>query len=103
MLILTRKQGESVFIGDNIKVTVVEVKGHQIRVGIDAPKEIRIYREEIYYQILEENKKAAALSEQASAIESLDKVLEKAGKRISVSGQGQGLEKLAADKDESNE
>ncbi|RME58111.1 MAG: carbon storage regulator [Candidatus Dadabacteria bacterium] len=102
MLILTRKQGESVFIGDDIKVTVVEVKGHQIRIGIDAPKEIRIYREEIYYQILEENKKAAALSEQASAIESLDKVLEKAGDKISVSGQGQGAEKLAVDKDKSS-
>ncbi|MCB0353435.1 MAG: carbon storage regulator CsrA [Bdellovibrionales bacterium] len=59
MLILTRKPGESVYIGDNIKITIVEIKGHQIRVGIDAPREMRIYREEIYNQILEENKQAA--------------------------------------------
>ena len=59
MLILTRKPGESLYIGDNIKITIVEIKGHQIRVGIDAPTELRIYREEIYLQILEENRKAA--------------------------------------------
>ncbi len=59
MLILTRKPGESLYIGDDIKITIVELKGHQIRVGIDAPPEKRIYREEIYLQILEENKKAA--------------------------------------------
>lgn len=59
MLILTRKPGESLYIGDNVKITIVEIKGHQIRVGIDAPPELRIYREEIYLQILEENKKAA--------------------------------------------
>ena len=59
MLILTRKPGESLYIGDTVKVTIVEIKGNQIRVGIDAPSELRIYREEIYLQILEENKKAA--------------------------------------------
>jgi carbon storage regulator len=59
MLILTRKPGQSLYIGDDIKVTIVEIKGHQIRVGIDAPKSYRIYREEIYLQILEENKSAA--------------------------------------------
>jgi carbon storage regulator len=58
MLILTRKPGESLYIGD-VKVTVVELKGHQVRIGIDAPPEIRIYREEIYLQIMEENRKAA--------------------------------------------
>lgn len=58
LLILTRKPGESIYIGD-IKVTVVEVKGPQIRLGIKAPKEVRIYREEIYLQILEENRLAA--------------------------------------------
>lgn len=62
MLILTRKPGESIFIlvnGELVKVTVVELKGNQIRVGIDAPPNIRIYREEIWEQILEENKRAA--------------------------------------------
>jgi len=59
MLILTRKPGESLYIGDDIKVTIVEIKGHQIRVGIDAPTSLKIFREEIYLQILEENKQAA--------------------------------------------
>ncbi|MCO6429838.1 MAG: carbon storage regulator CsrA [Deltaproteobacteria bacterium] len=72
MLILTRKPGESLYIGDNIKITIVEIKGHQIRVGIDAPQELRIYREEIYLQILEENKKAAeAASVTEAGLESL--------------------------------
>ena len=59
MLILTRKPGESLYIGDDVKVTIIEIKGHQIRVGIDAPKEYRIYREEIYQAIMEENRQAA--------------------------------------------
>lgn len=67
MLILTRKPGESVYIGDDIKITIVEIKGHQIRVGIDAPRDFRIYREEIYLQIMEENKLAA----QESSIDEL--------------------------------
>ena len=59
MLILTRKPGESLYIGDKIKVTVVEIKGNQIRIGVDAPSEFRIFREEIFVQILEENRQAA--------------------------------------------
>jgi carbon storage regulator len=62
MLILTRKPGESIFVlvnGEQVKVTVVELKGNQIRLGIDAPPSIRIYREEIWEQILEENRRAA--------------------------------------------
>ncbi|NDC36630.1 MAG: carbon storage regulator [Proteobacteria bacterium] len=66
MLILTRKPGESIYIGDGIKVVIVEIKGNQIRVGIDAPSDVRIYREEIYLQILEENKKAAETSSSAA-------------------------------------
>lgn len=71
MLILTRKPGESLYIGDNLKVTIVEIKGNQIRVGIDAPPEYRIYREEIYLQILEENKKAAEGGISGDALEQL--------------------------------
>ena len=51
MLILTRKIGESIIIGDNVKVTVLGVEGRQIRVGIDAPKEVSVHREEIYNKI----------------------------------------------------
>lgn len=69
MLILTRKAGESLYIGHDVKVTIVEVKGNQVRVGIAAPADLKVYREEIYRQILEENQKAAAFS--ASDFESI--------------------------------
>lgn len=60
MLILTRKRGESIWIGGRIKVTIVDLKPNQVRVGIDAPQDERVYREEIYLQILEENQRAAS-------------------------------------------
>ncbi|WP_058485990.1 carbon storage regulator CsrA [Defluviitalea phaphyphila] len=56
MLALSRKKGESIIIGDNIEITVLEVQGEQIKIGIEAPKNIPIYRKEIYLQIKEENK-----------------------------------------------
>ena len=59
MLILTRKSGESITIGDDVKVTVVEVKGKQVRIGIDAPRSYTIHREEVYFSIQEENRRAA--------------------------------------------
>ena len=51
MLILTRRMGESLMIGDNIKVTVLGIKGGQVRIGVDAPKQVSVHREEIYYRI----------------------------------------------------
>ena len=60
MLALTRRIGERIVIGDNIVVTVVDVKGDSIRLGIDAPKAVKIYRGEIYDEIVAENQKAAA-------------------------------------------
>jgi len=59
MLVLTRKPGQSVYIGENVKVTIHGIRGNQIRMGIEAPNNVRIYREEIFHQILEENKSAA--------------------------------------------
>ncbi len=58
MLVLTRKAGEGIIIGDNIKVTVIEVKGGGIRIGIDAPAEMKIHRQEVYDRIIQENKEA---------------------------------------------
>ena len=59
MLILTRKSGESITIGDDVRITVVEVKGKQVRIGIDAPRSYMIHREEVYLSIQEENRRAA--------------------------------------------
>ena len=62
MLILTRKPGESITIGDDIKIQVIEIKGKQVRLGIEAPKSYMIHREEVYIRIQEENKRAAEKS-----------------------------------------
>lgn len=56
MLVLTRKLGESIAIDDNIKITVVQIKGKQVRLGIEAPKDTKIHREEVYLAIQEQNK-----------------------------------------------
>ena len=53
MLILTRKVGESVLIGENISITVLSVRGNQVKLGVQAPKEVSVHREEIYQRILQ--------------------------------------------------
>ncbi len=60
MLVLTRRPGESIVVGDNIVVTVIEIKGGQVRIGIDAPRDVDVYREEIYEQVRQENLNAIA-------------------------------------------
>jgi carbon storage regulator len=62
MLILTRKVGESINIGNDIKVTVVSLEGGQVRLGIEAPRDVIVHREEIFNKILEENRQAAKTS-----------------------------------------
>ena len=59
MLVLTRKEGEGIIIGDDIKITVVEMKGGGVRIGIDAPRELKVHRQEVFDKIEQENKEAA--------------------------------------------
>ena len=58
MLVLTRKQGESITIGDNIRITFLDIQNKSVKIGIQAPKHIHVHREEIYNKIVEENRKA---------------------------------------------
>ncbi|MBR3103165.1 MAG: carbon storage regulator CsrA [Lachnospiraceae bacterium] len=60
MLALSRKKGEALVVGNNIEITILEVKGDQIKIGIKAPKEVPIYRKEVYEQIQQANKEAMA-------------------------------------------
>ncbi|MDR0502417.1 MAG: carbon storage regulator CsrA [Treponema sp.] len=69
MLILSRKLNEKVIIGDDITISIIEVRGDQVRIGIDAPKKIKVFRQEVFEAIKEENK-AASVS--ASVIPKVD-------------------------------
>ena len=62
MLILSRRLNEKIVIGDDIIVSVVEVRGDQVKLGIDAPRNVKVFRQEVFDAIQEENKKAAAAS-----------------------------------------
>ena len=61
MLALTRKKGEALVINNNIEITILEIRGDQIKIGITAPKDVPIYRKEVYLQIQEENKDAISV------------------------------------------
>jgi carbon storage regulator len=58
MLVLTRKLGENIRIGDTVKITVLEVRSGQVKLGIEAPADVKVHREEIYARIQEENRRA---------------------------------------------
>jgi carbon storage regulator len=60
MLLLTRKLGENIRIGDDVKITIVEVKGNHVKLGIDAPPSVKVHREEIYERIQQENRRNQA-------------------------------------------
>ena len=60
MLALSRKKGEALMINNDIEITVLDIKGEQVKIGISAPKEVPVYRKEVYIQIQEANKEASA-------------------------------------------
>ena len=68
MLVLSRRPGESIVVGNQIVVTVIEVRGDQVRIGIDAPREVQVHREEVYRQLEAENAAAADSSERAKRL-----------------------------------
>ena len=73
MLVLTRKLGESIAIDDHIKIVVVQIKGKQVRLGIKAPKETKIHREEVYLAIQDQNKQAVETS--AASLQDVSKAI----------------------------
>lgn len=62
MLILTRRPGESLCLGENIRITVLAMQGKQVKLGLDVPADITVYREEVYKRVIEENRRALATS-----------------------------------------
>lgn len=60
MLVLTRKKGESIQIGNDIEITITQIKGDQVKIGIKAPKNVEIHRKEVWLEIQDENKAASA-------------------------------------------
>lgn len=63
MLILTRRPGESLYVGEDIKITVLSVQGRQIKIGLDVPPEMTVYREEVYRRVQEQNRQALEATE----------------------------------------
>jgi carbon storage regulator len=63
MLVLSRQRDESIIINDNIVVTIVDIRGDKVRIGIEAPKEVPVHRQEVYEAIQAENRRAAGLVE----------------------------------------
>jgi carbon storage regulator len=70
MLILSRKLNEKIKIGNDITLTIIEIKGDQIKIGVDAPKDVKVFRQEVFNAIQDENKKAA-VSDNLSALNAL--------------------------------
>ena len=80
MLVLTRKSGESITIGDDIRIFIQEVRGNQVKIGIQAPPHVAVHREEIYLRIQEENRRAA---------QTTPEMIQSALSRFKINRQGQ--------------
>lgn len=62
MLVLSRKKGQSIMIGNDIEITIIDIQGEQIRLGINAPRNVKVYRKEVFDEIIKENREAASVS-----------------------------------------
>lgn len=71
MLALSRKKNEALIINNNVEITILEIKGEQVKIGISAPKEVPVYRKEVYLQIQESNKAAMDAEDAAESIRNL--------------------------------
>ena len=78
MLVLTRKAGESVMIGDDVVVTVLEARGDVIRIGIKAPRDVQVHREEVYQELRDVNREAASPTD--AAVRALTEMLDRPAK-----------------------
>ncbi len=85
MLVLSRQRDETIMIGDNIEVTVVDIRGDKVRLGINAPKEISVHRKEVYEAIRRENREAAQVKPED--VRGIDKVVPKPEKKPETQGQ----------------
>lgn len=79
MLVLTRRLNQSIKIGDDIEITVVEVRGDQVRLGVNAPRDVTVHRKEVYLQIQQENR-ASSSAPDASGLDDLGDALSGQGR-----------------------
>ena len=68
MLVLTRKRNQSIILNDNIELTIIDIQGDQVRVGINAPKDVKVFRKEVYVEMTEENQRASQVQMDALSL-----------------------------------
>lgn len=76
MLVLTRRLNQSIKIGDDIEITVIEVRGDQVRLGVSAPRDVSVHRKEVYLQIQQENQAAAQSSAEGVSLDALTQAMQ---------------------------
>jgi carbon storage regulator len=86
MLILARRIGESIMVGDQVEISVVDIKGDQVKLGIKAPSQVKVYRREVYAAIQEENRAAAAAA--PASLPQLDELMRDSGPPPGSGGPG---------------
>lgn len=76
MLVLTRRLNQSIKIGDDIEITVIEVRGDQVRLGVSAPRDVSVHRKEVYLQIQQENQAASQSSTESVSLDALTQAMQ---------------------------